>query len=151
MLAKTHIAFGILLALLIVPLVQTGNKIIFFALVVFSSLLPDIDTPHSKLGSKIKPASWLIKETIGHRGLFHSLLFGIALHVLIWFFIGKIYATALIIGYFSHLLIDGFTKEGINFLHPIAELRLRGFVETGSFLEFVIFLSFAALIVIKVI
>ena len=151
MLAKTHVAFGILFSLFFIPILTTGNKFLFFFLVILGSLLPDLDTPKSTLGSKVKFFSWFMQKTLGHRGLFHSLLFSIAVHTLIWIFIGKIYRIALFIGYVSHILIDGFTKEGINFLHPIGRLHLIGFVKTGGYIEFVLFLAFIVLIIVKII
>ena len=57
---------------------------------------------------------------------------------MVYLYISRIYGIALFIGYLSHVLIDGFTKKGVNFLNPFLNLRLSGFVETGSFLELVI-------------
>jgi hypothetical protein len=42
------------------------------------------------------------------------------------------------------------TKSGVNFISPFAELRLKGFVETGSFAEWVVFFVIVAGIVMIV-
>ncbi|MEM4248424.1 MAG: metal-dependent hydrolase, partial [Candidatus Nanoarchaeia archaeon] len=135
MLARTHLAFGFLTALLIKPLISTGNTFIFIPCVLFGALLPDIDKPNSKISSKIPAVSRIINIFSRHRGIFHSLLFAIFLPGIVWYFISHTYGIAILVGYLSHLVIDGFTKEGINFLHPFARLHLSGFVETGTATE----------------
>ncbi len=39
-----------------------------------ASLLPDIDSPHSKLGRAVRPVSDILNFALGHRGFLHSLL-----------------------------------------------------------------------------
>jgi len=151
MLYKTHLVFGILVALFIMPFVRTGNKYIFLILVIIGALLPDVDTPHSKLGSKLGPLSQFFEFMAGHRGLFHSIFFAILIPWLVYHFISKPYGVALFVGYLSHLFIDGWTKDGINYLHPLAQLRTAGFIKTGSTLELVVFFILIALILIKLI
>ncbi|MBW3018092.1 hypothetical protein KY325_02965, partial [Candidatus Woesearchaeota archaeon] len=48
------------------------------------------------------------------------------------------YGAAVAVGYGAHLLSDSLTKMGINFIHPLKQLRIQGFVETGSLLEYLI-------------
>lgn len=120
MLWKTHLAFGFLAGLVIMPFVNTGNIYVYFVMVLIGALLPDVDNPNSKFGSKVK----IIGRIFKHRGIFHSLITGALLGWLLWAFVGHNYGIALFIGYASHLFIDGFTKLGINFLHPIAKLHL---------------------------
>jgi inner membrane protein len=107
------------------------NKVLFLFLVLISGMLPDIDHPRSKIGKKFwflsKPFSFLF----GHRKLFHSVFLAVILGVVIWKSLG-IWWMPIFLGYFSHILIDGFTLEGINFIYPIKQLRLQGFIETGK-------------------
>lgn len=135
MLWKTHLAFGFFSGLFMLPFVSTGNVYVYFVLVLFGAVLPDVDSPNSKIGSKIK----IIGRIFKHRGVFHSLIAGFLISWVLWYFVGHNYGIALFIGYASHLFIDGFTKLGINFLHPISRLHLSGFIETGKFGEFVVF------------
>ena len=65
-------------------------------------------------------------------------------------YIKPFYAFAFLIGYASHLLSDGFTKMGVNFLHPVAKLHLSGFVETGTYAEVVILIAILVLIVVQI-
>ena len=132
---KTHLAFGLFMGLLYLNYAEVQNRFLFILFVLLGSALPDIDTSSSKLGSKIWPLSKLIEIFLGHRGIFHSIWLIILIPGIVYLYIGKIYGIAMFIGYFSHVLMDGFTKKGVNFLNPFLELRLRGFLETGSFLE----------------
>lgn len=148
---KTHIAFGVLCALVVMPFVNTANKFIFFFLVLLGSLLPDVDHPHSKLGNKLGILSKFFNALAGHRTIFHSIFFALLIPGLVWYFLSKPYGIALFVGYLSHLVMDGLTKSGINFLHPISTLRLKGFVETGSLTETLVFALIILLILVKVI
>jgi inner membrane protein len=151
MMWHTHLAFGFLFALLSWPFVGQGNVYIFFVFVLLGALLPDIDKPESKVGSRVKPVSNIIQAIFGHRGIIHTVWGMVVLCGLFWFFVNKAYGTALFVGFFSHLLIDGFTKMGVNFLHPVAKLHLSGFVETGTLSETIVLVVIIALSVILLI
>lgn len=129
--------FGFLIGILLMHSIPTGNIFIFFSFLLIGALLPDIDQPNSFIVNKIpwllKPISMLTK----HRGIFHSLLAAFLLSALV-FYIYKPFGFALFLGYTSHLFIDGFTQQGVNFLHPISKLHLSGFIETGKLLEHVL-------------
>ena len=150
MLYKTHLAFGVLSALLVMPFVSTANKYLFFFFVLVGSLLPDVDTPHSKFGRKLGVISKFFAAVAGHRTIFHSLLFAILIPGVVWYFVSKPYGVALFIGYLSHLMMDAITKSGINFLHPFATLRVKGFVETGSVTETFCLIVIILLILVKI-
>lgn len=149
MLYKTHLAFGFLITMISKSFVNTGNIYIFTAFALLGSILPDIDSGNSKISSKIPVISGIISIFSRHRGIFHSLLFAILLPGIVWYFVSHTYGAALLIGYMSHLVIDGFTKEGINFLHPFAKLHLSGFIETGSAAETMLLIVIAAAIIVK--
>jgi inner membrane protein len=146
----THLAFGFLSGLIIMPFIA-ADKIIFIALVLLGSILPDIDQPNSKISNNIPILPRLISIFSKHRGVFHSLLFAVLIPGLLWIFIGYSYGIAVFTGYLSHLLIDAFTKQGINFLHPFANMHLSGFIETGTFSELFVFIGILGLIIIKLI
>jgi inner membrane protein len=149
----THIAFGFLAALFLwkFGIVSTGNVYIFFVFMILGSLLPDIDTPDSKMGRKFGIVSDFISKIFGHRGIIHTIWGGMFLCGLFWYFINRVYGAALFYGFMSHLIADGFTVMGINFTHPILKLHLSGFVETGSMLENVFFALTIVLIVVMII
>ena len=149
MLAKTHLAFGFLSALVAMPFLNIESKIIFTSLVLLGSLFPDIDTPKSKISSYIPILPRIINLFLGHRGVFHSIFFAILIPYGITYLTSPAYGIAIFIGYISHLMIDGITEQGINFLNPIAKLRISGFIQTGTISEIVILLLIISLIFIK--
>ena len=148
MIWRTHLAFGFLSGLLLMPFINMGNKYIFFGVVLIGAPLPDIDSPNSKISSKIPIIPRLLNIFTKHRGILHTLLFAFIISGVVWLFVSYIYAAALLIGYISHLVIDGFTMAGINFLHPVVKLHLSGFIETGTFSEILLFILFLVLIII---
>jgi inner membrane protein len=147
MLFKTHLAFGFLCALFILPFFPGANTILYFTIFLFGSILPDIDHPKRKLG----PISHILKFLFGHRGLFHSIFFAILLPGTIYILISQTYGIILFLGYLSHLFIDGFTKKGINYLHPISILKTQGFIETGTSSESILLITIITAIIIKTI
>lgn len=149
MLFKTHLAFGLLVGLIILPYANPSSKFMFLFVVIAASIMPDIDQPNSKISNQIPILPKLLSIFVKHRGIFHSIFFAILLSGLFWYFINHSYGVAFIVGYMSHLLIDGFTKSGINFLHPFGKLHLSGFIETGTTAEWIIFLIILLGIVIN--
>lgn len=142
--ANTHLAFGLLFALILAPLLGTSNNYVFFGIALLFALIPDIDHPQSKLGRKIF-ASKIINILFGHRGFFHAVWIPVALGILIGIWQGFVYGMAIIIGYLAHLFSDGLTKSGINLIHPIQQLRMQGFVETGGIMEWLLFIAVLAI------
>jgi len=144
MMFKTHLAFGVLMALLAVQILQPTNPWLFGLLIVIASSLPDIDTPDSKIGRKVKVIGWIFE----HRGFFHSLAACFLFSVLTYAITkNTFYSIAFLIGYGSHLLMDSITKEGVMPFFPL-RFRLRGFFRTGHLLEFVVFVGMVAVIVV---
>ena len=141
----THVVFGLVLGVFFKSYTAMDN-LAYFTMIVLFSLLPDIDTHESKVGRRTPIVSHIIEKIFGHRGLFHS---PIALFVFTWFvhvFLSREVAYVFLIGYGSHLLIDSLTKSGINLLYPFTTLKLKGFVQTSSALEyFILFLLIAVL------
>lgn len=77
---KTHISATIIPALYLISELDLYNlnplyPIISLSCCVLGSLLPDIDTPHSFIGRRLLPISWIINRIFHHRGIFHSIRF----------------------------------------------------------------------------
>ncbi len=127
--------------------IPTGNIFIFFSFLLIGALLPDIDSENSLIVNKLpwllKPISMITK----HRGIFHSLLAAFLLSALV-FYMHRPYGFALFLGYTSHLFIDGFTAQGVNFLHPIGKLHLSGFINTGKILEHILLIALIVIILL---
>ena len=133
MLIKTHLAIALFGVLVFISFVEA--KLIFVICVVIATVLPDIDSPFSKLGR------WKIFRILqwfaGHRKIFHSLVFLILVFVGLYFLF-PVVAWGFLVGYGSHLLADALTVQGIYLFYPL-NFRIKGFIKTGKFLEKIIF------------
>jgi len=134
MLAKTHILFVLFIVLAFFSKVE--NFFIFLIVALFSSILPDIDTPFSKIG-KFK-LSRILNFFTKHRGIIHSLIFMMFLSILFLFFVNDIWL-AFTLGYFSHLVLDSFTIQGVRLFYPF-KLKVKGFVRTNGLIETFLFI-----------
>ena len=133
----THLALGFLSALFAMQVLSPENQILFLVLVLFGSLAPDLDHPDSKLGKRTKILAYLFE----HRGFMHSIYaFSIFFFISYVLFGTSVYLWAVPLGYLSHLISDSISKEGVMFFHPLSKARLRGFIRTGSMVEYVIFI-----------
>ena len=150
MMANTHMAFGLLFGLLSLSFIHPANKYVFIGIAVFSSLLPDLDHPNSKLGRKIF-VSRFFNIFFGHRGFFHAIWIPLAAWLILSLGFGLPYGSAVFIGYFAHLFSDGLTKAGVNLIHPLKHLRIQGFIETGSIVEHLTFFLVVVLCIILII
>ena len=85
MLWHTHVAIGAAAAIASLPAqVSTKEAIIAASVSAAAALIPDIDTPHSKIGSKHPFTSRIHRNfMLGHRGAMHSLLGCLAVFYLI--------------------------------------------------------------------
>ena len=146
MMFKTHLAFALLIGLLIFNYFNL-NIYWFFILLLIGAGFADIDMPKSKFGRKIKPISNILNFMFGHRKFIHSGLFLLLVGYLFYLLFGNYYIPFLI-GYLSHLILDAFSKEGINFIYPFKSLMIKGFIKTNSLFEKILFFGFILLDVI---
>ena len=144
MMFKTHLAFSILVALLILIFFDIPNKIIFVFVIALSSSFPDIDSGKSKIGRKFPIISKIINLIFGHRKLFHSVFIPLILFLALYT-IGFYISLAIFIGYLTHLLGDSITNEGIMPFYPLSKFNISGLLKTNSILEFLLFLTFSSL------
>ena len=141
---RTHLIFSFLISILIINYFNIQNKIVFVAILLIASALPDIDSYKSKLGKKIKPISFLINLFFRHRGIFHSPFLLILISIIISIINIEI-AAAFFIGYLSHLVLDSLTPEGVMFFYPFSRKRIKGLIRTGSLWENIFFILLLAL------
>lgn len=122
-------AIGIGIALYFLPHVE--HKLIFIPIVILASLLPDIDSMSSSMGSMnlFRP----VQMMVNHRGFFHSYTFCIAVTLILTFFY-PISALPFFLGYSFHLLADSFTVNGIKPFPPF-KAESKGMIRTGSKVE----------------
>jgi inner membrane protein len=134
MLGVTHVLFGLLVGTAFAA--WFGNNELFLLFAALGALFPDIDHPKSLLGRWVKPVSYFSK----HRGFFHSVLGGVFFTVLLDVFLRLIeqhntnYPLVFFLGYLSHLLLDGSTKQGIFALWP-TNIKFKGKRRVGSWYE----------------
>lgn len=127
MLWKTHFIAGATAGLLIAgPKTDLKTATASAVIAGLAALLPDFDSPDSKIGRICPIASWLVKFTVGHRGPLHSLLGALAVSLLTvyalkaWLGYTFIYLFPLIAaGYLSHVAMDCLNPPGTPLLWPL--------------------------------
>lgn len=137
MLAKTHLVVTLFLVLFFFS--NVPNFFFFLFISLLATLLPDIDTPFSKIGKhKIcRVFNFFTK----HRGIIHSFTFLFVVSMLLFVFFNKI-LIPFVLGYSSHLIVDCFTINGLRLFYPF-KLKVRGKLRTNGLIEQIIFLFFS--------
>jgi inner membrane protein len=142
MMGKTHLAIGLLAALVVYVFIPSLS-ILFFPLVMLGALLPDVDHEGSMINKRLPLTRW-ISFLFEHRGFFHS-VFPVVIIVVISVFTSVPWiGFAIALGYLSHLASDSLTHLGTRPFHPLSQFAFRGFVTTGGVMEFIILIVVAA-------
>jgi len=149
MLFRTHLAFSFLIGLYIIDFLKT-NHILFMLILLFFSVFLDIDESSSRIFKKLKPFSYPAL-LFGHRKIFHTIYFPIAIAGTLFILNLKLLSFAVLIGYLLHLILDMLTRKGINLFYPLTKKRIKGFVKVGSLIEKIIFIILIVLIIYKLI
>lgn len=137
MTGKNHLIFGVTSGFLLdaALLAKTGNTYGIdvaagiITLSALGSLLPDIDSPKSKIGKILFFLSYPINKMFGHRTFTHSLFFlliGICSYAAYsgdFQFMRNFYPIAFCVGFLGHLIQDTFTKGGCPWLYPFKRTR----------------------------
>ena len=144
----THIMFAFLL---VFSFSEYFNNNLFILLVLFFSILPDIDCYNSKIGRKNRIISYLINIFFKHRGIFHSFIPIMILFFLFYVSNEKMIAFALLLGYSSHLILDAITVQGIMPFYPLTKKKIRGFIKLNGFFEKIILVALISFALYKII
>lgn len=139
----THLAIGLLAALLALLFFPSINPVIFIPLVLLGALLPDVDHENSKI-NRLVPITRIIPWFFAHRGFFHSLWPPFLIMVAAIIVGAPLIGVYLVIGYLSHLLSDMLTQAGIGPFHPLLRFRLKGPLRTGGVTELLLFIVVVA-------
>ena len=134
MLYKTHLSTSLNVA---IPALYLSNELSLLTLtgVGLGSLLPDLDTPNSFIGRRLKIISYPLSTIFKHRGFLHSITPVI--------FLKSLFIKSIALGYLLHLVGDTFSESGIKWFlpfynkdikMPLGILRYR----TGGLKEYVI-------------
>jgi inner membrane protein len=135
MIFRTHLAFGLLIALISLKFLNIKNLILFIFIVGFSSIIVDIDYRKSKIGKKTKILSYFFNFVFRHRGFFHTIYIPFIIYLLSITVNYDTIGLAFLLGYLSHLLLDALTISGIKPFSPLFKVKIDGFIRTGSFFE----------------
>lgn len=154
MLWRTHVTLGAGLGAFAGTVLHPGDPIAiasFAGIGGAASLLPDLDSPHSKLGRAARPLSDILNFALGHRGFLHSLLgmsLVLILAALIVLWLPPSTALVLLLpaalGYLSHLLLDALTPGGVPLLWPRSGKVSLPLLKTGGLFERLVFLPVLA-------
>jgi len=136
MLIRTHLLIALFFALLFLS--HAESKLIFIMVVLIATFIPDVDSKFSKLGRK--KTFRVLQFFVKHRGILHSFTFLIIISF-VFLSVFPIIIFPFFLGYGLHLLVDGFTKQGIRPFYPI-KWRIKGIIRTGGMFETFIFVLF---------
>ena len=148
MLFHTHLLLGVALFLLASRFFPEMYSVISLLLVLFGSILPDIDEQHSKMNQWSGILGRIIAFLFKHRGFFHSLLFLGILAGLLWYAGFGLYGLALSVGFFAHLMGDSLTPLGIRPFYPFSLKVFRGPIRVGGVVEMMMMLGLIVIIMV---
>ena len=117
------------------------NKALSFLVVLFASLLPDVDSKTSKIGRK--GTMKVFFAFVRHRGIVHSIFFMMFIYLILKNFV-PVVAPPFLIGYSIHLFLDCFTIRGVRLFWPF-KLRVRFIFRSGGVFERALFVVFLIL------
>lgn len=110
MMGSTHLLLGAASGVATIPLAPNDWAVLIVA-GMLGGLLPDLDSPTSALGRRVRPVSATLCKIFGHRGGTHSLAFMAAIGGL-----GAMHTqatgVALALGILSHILADAVSFSG---------------------------------------
>lgn len=151
MTGRSHLVLGVACVLTAMSAAWIAPSLEGLCAGALGSLVPDIDTERSMLGSRLKPVSRLLARWCGHRTVTHSLFVPFALAVLIATELGQKALAgplgAFLIGYASHILGD-LPTGGCWALYPLSRNRIAfwPYAKVGSFREYLVLLGSLALL-----
>ena len=141
MLFRTHITFSVFVGFLLLYILEMdfASKVLFMGFIVLATLFVDIDSRKSFIGNNwvFRPLQWFVK----HRGMFHSLLVGGLLSLIVAGF-SRWAGIGFFVGYISHLFMDLLTKQGIPLFWPLFFRKIGFGVRSGGIIEEILFVFF---------
>jgi inner membrane protein len=146
---RTHLVFAIFCSLIFLKLSYLDAGWMFFLLAGAGGLFVDIDIPKSWVGRKSGVVSEILKIVFGHRGFIHSVWMGLVISFGLYLVLGM-ESTGFLLGYFSHLFLDGFTKQGVYLFYPI-KWRTSGWLKSGGVVDWGLFFVFLVLCVLMLV
>ena len=149
MLFHTHILAGMAFFFFLSDFFPIAKLWLFLG-ILLGSILPDIDERHSKINRWSGFVGLFIAFFAKHRGFFHSLPCFLGLTFLLHIFGYSALGWGLLLGYASHIILDGLTLQGITPFWPLSSWKARGPFRVGSFAEHLFFLALVIFVVVEV-
>jgi inner membrane protein len=149
MLSKTHFLAGLVVGIFLIQYFTISQPILFLLIFLISTILPDIDTPHSKIGRKVLPLSYMLNLIFGHRGFLHSIWIPLGVVALSFYLGSQFIGLTFFGGYVLHLIVDTLTIGGVKWLGPVGG-KVKGLFPTGGFSEAVIFSILLILLALEI-
>lgn len=125
----THLASGIALGLLIC------KQPYAIALTALGAIMPDIDSPFSRISKISNNNKKSVNKLIKHRGIMHTLTAAALIYVAYFAIFKNNAILPFIWGYCLHIFLDAFTPMGVRPFVPVSKAKIRlggGAVKTGS-------------------
>jgi inner membrane protein len=144
----THLLFTFILLFFYFDHFTLASPLVFIIIALITTLIVDIDHPHSTAGKYLRPFSDILQWVLGHRGLLHSLLVPICIFLILRFFNYTEPAIAILLGYTSHIIMDILTPSGIRIFYPL-KYKIRGPIKVGSWEEKILTIFLIIAIAIK--
>lgn len=138
MMGYTHFPGGLVSGCLMALLMHeptTAEVTLVVACGGFGGLLPDIDSPKSKISQMFPPIGFVMSRIFTHRGTTHTFLFWGLFFALLSFLFPELSLLflAMFVGVGSHLLLDACTMKGCKMFQPFYKKKIRfSKIRTGS-------------------
>ncbi len=137
MVIRTHIAFSWVILFGIIAVFGVAVNAYTIIAITLGAILPDIDTRASTIGKIFSFISKKIEKKYGHRTITHSwiTLFISAVILVPTAYVLDVYligfdqvsniqiVTSFIIGWFTHILLDTMTIQGVKVMFPVSQRR----------------------------
>jgi membrane-bound metal-dependent hydrolase YbcI (DUF457 family) len=121
----THITFAEFVYLLLLTTTGVALNTLNAVIITVASILPDIDTGASYPGRAVPFISKKLERRFGHRTLTHSVLFIMALAILIFpiRLVSPDIFVCILTGYSSHPFLDTMTVHGVKLFYPLSNVK----------------------------
>lgn len=152
MLYPAHVASSAAVGGLTTGLLGAGDSTLLYMVVAgVAGLVPDLDTPYSKLGRKIPLISYPLYFLLGHRTTTHSVLFAVILSTPL-LLINFLFGLSFLMGILTHLLGDFFTaasyRSRLPLLYPLKRTYGYYLFKVGGIVEHLVITPLSLLLIV---
>ncbi len=155
---STHELAGIAAGLAYASYTGSGidKALIITGITAAAAMLPDIDIKESRISQKSAAAGRVISTAFSHRGFWHTPFCWLMISGIFLKFAPEYIAMSILIGSFSHLLLDMLNPAGIPVMFPFsfrkthfANLMTGGITEIGVMLLLVVLIAAEVIVLVN--